>query len=397
MSLTTLTVHVDFTPALRAIPNPGRKKTPCDPRICGKAEGPLYGRNEHIGHFIARQTGVRRSRKQISSHIQVLKSFQKGNAECMMSTIYLNRMKANLLGMALVTKSDPCVLESQPLDVYPPDPNQGPPSRIDSSDPETPVRDYVDVAFPTTPVTNCFLLPSSSCNSYNSSFSESTSYRSSFSNSQLSAGCISYRSSFSESFEFSSQGYFFQEQRDNCCSHGDYCSAAANRYSRHEPEPTEDKNFGMASYTDRDFEIPVHESDDLDVPSFSFMQESYSTSYTTSCAARNNLLAHMAAPPRTSLSTAHNHNTKSQIPFHHFHDPFSKAEHQNWHTQSVEDPLGKQSIEQVAPEQTWANHHPDVNKANIPAQQGQVLGEILDIPAITTGNKTFKRELGLQS
>lgn len=105
----------------------------------------------------------------------------------------------------------------------------------------------------------------------------------------------------------------------------------------------------------------------------------------------------MAAPPRTSLSTAHNHNTKSQIPFHHFHDPFSKAEHQNWHTQSVEDPLDKQSIEQVAPEQTWANHHPDVDEANIPAQQGQVLGEILDVPATTTGNKTFKRELGLQS
>lgn len=83
---TTWTTHVDFPPALRAIPNFGRKKTPCDPRICGKAKGPLYGRNEHIGHFIARQTGVRRNRKQISSHIQVLKSFQKGNAECMIST-----------------------------------------------------------------------------------------------------------------------------------------------------------------------------------------------------------------------------------------------------------------------------------------------------------------------
>lgn len=400
MSLTTLTVHVDFAPALRAIPNLGRKKTPCDPRICGKAKGPLYGRNEHIGHFIARQTGVRRSRKQISSHIQVLKYFQKGNAECTISTIYLNRMKANLPGMALITKSDPSVLESQPLDVYPPDPIQGPSSSIDSSDPETSVRDYVEVAFPTTPVTNFFLLPSSSCDSYDLSFSESTSYRSSISNSQLSAGCISYRSSYSESFESCSQGCFFQEQRENCCSHGDYCSAAANRYSRHGPGPTEYKNFGTASYADPDFEIPVHESNSLNVPSFPFIQESYSTSYTTSCAARNNLPAHMAAPPRTRLSAAHNHNTKSQIPFHHFHDPFSKAEHQNWHTQSVEDPLDNeewQSIEQVAPEQTWANHHPDVDEANIPAKQGQVLGEIIDVPATKTDNKTLKRELGLQS
>lgn len=398
ISLTTLTVHVDFTPALRAIPNLGRKKTPCDPRICGKAEGPLYGRNEHIGHFIARQTGVRRSRKQISSHIQVLKYFQKGNAECTISTIYLKRMKANLTGMALVTKSDSGVLESQPLDIYPSDPIYGPPSNIDSSDLETSVRDYVEVSFPTTPVTNCFLSPSSSCN--NLSFSDSTSYRYSFSNSQLSAGSSSYRSSFSEPFEFCSQGCFFQEQHDNYCSQGDYSSAAANRYSPHEPEPTEYKNFGTASYTDPDFEIPAHESNSLDVPSFSFIQERFSTSYTTSCAARNNLPAHMAAPPRTLLSATANHNTKSQIPFHHFHDPFSKAEHQNWQTQSVQDPLDNeewQSIEQVAPEQTWANHHPDFNEANIPAQQGQVLGEILDIPATTTGNTILKRELTLQS
>lgn len=393
MSLTTLTVHVDIAPALRAIPNLGRKKTPCDPRICGKAEGPLYGRNEHIGHFIVRQTGVRRSRKQISSHIQVLKSFQKGNAECTISTIYLIRMKANLSGMALVTQSDPSVLESQPLDIYPSDPIQGPPNSIDSSDPETPVRDYVDVALPTTPVTNCFPFPSSSRNSYSSSFSAYTSYRSSSANSQLSAGCISYRSSFSESFGPCSQDCFLQEQSDTCCSHGD--SAAANRHSRHEPQPMEYEHLGTRSYVDQDFEIPLDEFNGLDVPSLSFIQESYSSSYTTSCAARNNSSAGMAASLQTRLPTTHNHNTKSPIPFHHFHDPFIKSEHRDWYTQPVEGPFDNEewlSVDQFAPEQTWAKYHLKeayVDEANILAQQGQVLGEILDVTATTTGNKTF--------
>lgn len=232
-------------------------------------------------------------------------------------------MKANLSRMALVTKSDPSVLESHPLDVYPPDSIQEPPSSIDSSDPETPVGDYVVVTLPTTLVIDCFQLPSSTCNSYNSSFSEPTSYCSSFSNSQLSAGCISYRSSFSESFGSCSQDCFLQKQNDSWCSQGDY---AANRYSRLEPEPTEYEHLGSASYVGRGFEIPVHEFSGLDVPSFSFFQESYSSSYTTSCAARNNLLAHMTAPPGTRLSTIHNHNTKSQIPSHHFRDPFSKSE-----------------------------------------------------------------------
>lgn len=389
--------RVDFTPALRAIPNLGRKKTPCDPRICGKVEGPLYGRNEHIGHFIARQTGVRRNRKQISSHIQVLKSYQKGNAECTIFTIYLIGMKANLSGMALVSKSDPSDSKSQPLDVYPPDPIQEPPTSIDPSDPETPVEDHANVALLTTPPTDCFPLPSSTCISYHSSFSESTSYRSSFSNSQHSTACSSYCSSFSESFGSCSQGFFPEQQNNSCCSHGDYGSTAANRYSRHEPEPTEYNQLDSTNYADRDFEIPVREVHVLDVPSFSFVQESYSTSYTTSCAVRNNLLAHMAAPPRTHLSISHNHNTKKQIPFHHFHDPFSITEDQNWHIQPLEDPFDNeelQSIDQVTPEQMWADHHPKkayVDQANILAQQGQVLGEILDVSTTTTGN-TLGRE-----
>lgn len=48
----------------------------------------------------------------------------------------------------------------------------------------------------------------------------------------------------------------------------------------------------------------------------------------------------------------------------------------------------------------WANHHPKegyVDEANTLAKQGQVLGEILDVPATTTGNKALEREIGLQS
>lgn len=65
--------------------------------------------------------------------------------------------------------------------------------------------------------------------------------------------------------------------------------------------------------------------------------------------------------------------------------------------QPVEDPFNNgewQSIDQVAPEQTW-DHHPKeeyVDQANILAQQGQVLGEVLDVPITTTGN-ALGREL----
>lgn len=307
-------------------------------------------------------------------------------------------MKVNLSGMALVSKPAPSDLESQPLDVYPPDPIQGPPSSIDLSDPKTPIGDHTNVALPTTPATDCFPLPSPSCNSYHSSFSESTSYRSSFSNNQHSAACTSYCSSFSESFGSCSQDFSPQPQDNSCCSHGGCGSTAANRYSRHEPEPREYDHLNSTSYVDQEFEIPVREFHGSDVPSFSFFQESYSTSYTTSCAVRNNLPAQMAAPPRTRLSISHNHNTKNQIPFHHSLDPFSKSEDQSWHVPPIEDPFNTdewQSIDQVAREQTWADHHPKeeyVDQANILEQQGQVLGEILDVPTTTTGN-TLGREL----
>lgn len=300
-------------------------------------------------------------------------------------------MKANLSGMALVSNSAPSDLESQPLDVHHPDPIQGPPSSIYSRDLETLEGDHVNVALPTTPRTDCFPLPSSSCNSYHSSFDESTSYRSSFSNSQHSAACTSYCSSFSGSFGSRSQDFPPEPQNNNCFSHGD-CGCTANCHSRHEPEPTEYDHLGSTSYDDRDFEIPVSEFHGLDVPSFSFVQESYSSSYTTSCAVRNNLLAHMAASPRTRLSISHNHSTKNQIPFHQFLDPFNKSEDQTWYIKPVDDPFDIeewQSIDQVALEQTWADHRSKeeyVDQANILAQQGQVLGEVPDVPTITTGN-----------
>ena len=103
---------LNCTTALRKIPNLGRKKTPCDPQQCGGSATKPRGRNEHISHFISRHTGVERSRKQISSHIQVLKGFQKDNDRCKIDHFFvliLTRLNGDhvfILGMALVTKPE---------------------------------------------------------------------------------------------------------------------------------------------------------------------------------------------------------------------------------------------------------------------------------------------------
>ena len=60
--------------ALRVIPNWGRKKRMLD--------GKLSGRNEWISRYIWIHSGVKRCRKQVSSHIQVLKPFLEDNPIC---------------------------------------------------------------------------------------------------------------------------------------------------------------------------------------------------------------------------------------------------------------------------------------------------------------------------
>lgn len=60
--------------ALESIPKLGRRKILVNGKPCG--------RNELISDFIYRKTCKIRTRKQVSSHIQVLKNTRKGDSHC---------------------------------------------------------------------------------------------------------------------------------------------------------------------------------------------------------------------------------------------------------------------------------------------------------------------------
>ncbi|KAL8762961.1 MAG: hypothetical protein Q9184_001111 [Pyrenodesmia sp. 2 TL-2023] len=75
LALPEFKTDVDAMPALRYVPPRGRKKEQRGHKLCG--------RNELLSEKILLWTGVYRSRKQISSHIQVLKGFMMGNDDWM--------------------------------------------------------------------------------------------------------------------------------------------------------------------------------------------------------------------------------------------------------------------------------------------------------------------------
>jgi hypothetical protein len=67
--------------AIRKIPILGRRKIVVEKKPCG--------RNELIADFIYRRTGKLRTRKQVSSHIQVLKHLRRDDTECTLLTILI--------------------------------------------------------------------------------------------------------------------------------------------------------------------------------------------------------------------------------------------------------------------------------------------------------------------
>lgn len=65
--------------------NQGRKKT--------FENGRQWGGNERISELIRQRTGKIRCRKQVSSHLQVLKGFLRDNDECTLLSKNFNLIK----------------------------------------------------------------------------------------------------------------------------------------------------------------------------------------------------------------------------------------------------------------------------------------------------------------